>query len=64
MKILQGTQDLKQKKGHVVKGTSDPRQLRCPGCNNLAKNVPDGKGGSRLECGFCHRIFKSTALSA
>ncbi len=65
-KTIRGTKDLRRAKMaepvrtgqvNVVYGASDPRQLRCPGCGNLATNQPDGRGGTELRCGFCNRRF-------
>ncbi len=63
-KVIKGTKDAakkdvaykKAKDFRVVKGPKDVRQVRCPGCKELASQVPDGKGGNIYQC-TCGRRF-------
>jgi hypothetical protein len=69
-KTISGTKDLRRAQAsgkmasdsRVVKGSPDPRQLRCKKCGNLATNRPDGKGGYALICGFCGARYGSTMI--
>lgn len=59
-KVVKGTKDLHLKKARdfrVLKGPADARQVRCPGCKELAAQVPDGQGGTIYQCS-CGRRFK------
>lgn len=46
-------------KYRVIKGSADLREMRCtdPKCRNIARQVPDGKGGSICKCMACGRQF-------
>jgi hypothetical protein len=46
----------------VLKGSADPRQLRCKQCGNLATNIPDGKGGTMLSCTSCGARYRTYKL--
>lgn len=59
-KVIKGTKDLHNYK--VVKGPQDARQIRCPGCKELASQVPDGKGGTICQCSGCGKKFKFRAI--
>lgn len=56
-KVIKGTKD--RKNYEVIKGSSDTREIRCtnPKCKNVAKQVPDGKGGFKYQCLSCHSVF-------
>ena len=60
MSVIKGTKDLKN--FHVLKGQSDTRQIRCTKCNDIATQVPDGKGGFVYKCGACLTQFKMTQI--
>lgn len=71
-KTVRGTKDLRRQQMaapvqsgsiNVVYGTSDPRQLRCKKCGNLATNVPDGHGGKELRCTFCNTRYGSSTMT-
>lgn len=56
-KVIEGTKDWR-----VVKGSKDPRQLRCKHCHQLAVEVPDGKGGTTTKCSGCGRTYQSVTI--
>ncbi len=63
-KVIRGTGDkLAKEKAvgvnkpyRIVRGPKDARQVRCPGCKELASQVPDGMGGFTYKC-RCGRQF-------
>lgn len=59
-KVIQGTKSLRNLR--VIKGQADPRQLRCPSCNELAVQVPNGSGGHVYQCVSCRKRFSMTRL--
>ncbi len=59
-KTITGTRD--KKRFQVVKGQSDTREIRCTVCKNVAKQVPDGKGGSVYKCSTCNTTFRHTTI--
>lgn len=61
-KVITGTKD--KKRFEVVKGDSDTRAIRCPDakCRNVARQVPDGKGGFKYQCGTCQKVFTFTRI--
>lgn len=61
-KVIKGTKDRKQ--FQVIKGSSDTREIRCtdPKCKNVAKQVPDGKGGQKYQCLACGTVFTFTPI--
>lgn len=60
--VVTGTRD--KKRFQVIKGSSDTREIRCTltTCKNVAKQVPDGKGGFIYKCGSCGTTFKHTRI--
>jgi len=61
-KVIQGTKD--KKRFEVIKGEKDTRAIRCtdPKCRNVARQVPDGKGGLKFQCGTCLKVFSFTRI--
>lgn len=61
-KVIKGTQD--RKRYQTIKGSSDVRELRCtnPKCKNVAKQVPDGKGGVMYQCSSCGNRFNFATM--
>jgi hypothetical protein len=61
-KVLRGTKD--RKTFQVIKGSSDTREIRCTDqkCKNVAKQVPDGKGGTKYQCLSCGTVFTHTRI--
>lgn len=61
-KVIKGTKD--QKVFKVIKGQSDTRQIRCTNqkCKNLARQVPDGKGGHVYKCEACGTKFSFSGM--
>lgn len=58
--VITGTRD--KKRFQVVKGSQDTREIRCTRCKNVAKQIPDGKGGHKYHCGTCGTTFVHTKL--
>jgi hypothetical protein len=52
------------KKYKVIKGSPDLREMRCtdPKCRNIARQVPDGKGGSVCQCSICGLRFSFSQI--
>lgn len=60
-KIISGTRDFKKSKP-VKTLRSNIGEIRCTNqkCKNIAKQVPDGKGGQRHRCLTCGLTFTFT----
>lgn len=58
-KVIKGTKDRKMS---VVKGAKDIRAIRCPNCNGVATQAPDGKGGILCACPSCGKKFKFASM--
>lgn len=60
-KVIKGTKD---RKYQVIKGSSDQREIRCTNgkCRNVARQVPNGKGGTTYKCGTCGFQFSFTKI--
>lgn len=58
--VITGTRD--NRRFQVIKGSQDTREIRCTACKNVAKQVPDGKGGSSYFCASCGTTFKHTTI--
>jgi hypothetical protein len=65
-RVIKGTKDLRdqEKSGNVqvLKGSIDPRQLRCQKCDGLAVATPNGKGGSVSQCSQCGARYSSSSF--
>lgn len=65
-RVLQGTKDLREQGNsgtvQVLKGSGDPRQLRCQKCGGMAVATPNGKGGSVTQCSQCGAKFNSSSF--
>lgn len=61
-KVIKGSKDARAYK--VIKGPEDTRQIRCTNqkCKNLARQVPDGKGGHVYQCDACGTKFLFSSM--
>jgi hypothetical protein len=59
-KVITGTKD--KQRFEVRKGSTDIREIRCPKCKNVARHVPDGRGGKVCKCLSCGQQFNFLKL--
>lgn len=57
-RVIEGT----GQKFQVLKSTGGVRKLRCTRCGDMAIEMPDGKGGTVVECPRCHLQVKTVKL--